>query len=192
MSRRWLNFPNLLSAVRFVAAPFLLLLAWTGHAIPFLVLLALALMSDAVDGFVARRRHETSELGTRLDSWGDLVTFVVVPVCAWWLWPEIMRREAPFVGLAMAAYLLPPAIGLVKFGRLTSYHTWAAKLVAVLMAFAVFALLIADLAWPFRAAVLLLCLSAIEEITITMHLGEARSNVRSYWHVVRDERGPAR
>lgn len=187
MSFRWLNPPNLLSAVRLVAAPFLLALAWTGQATPFLVLLALALLSDAVDGFVARRLHETSELGTCLDSWGDLVTFLVVPLCAWWLWPEIMRREAAVVGLVLVTYLLPPAIGLLKFGRLTSYHTWSAKAVAVVMSLAVFALLIADLAWPFHVAAVLLCLSAVEEIAITLRLPELRSNVRSYWHVTRQD-----
>lgn len=188
---RNMNIPNLLSAVRLIAAPFLLYLAWTGSSRLFLALLALALLSDAIDGFVARRLHKTSELGSRLDSWGDLVTFLVVPLCAWWLWPEIMRREAGYVILVMAVYLLPPAVGLVKFGRLTSYHTWSAKTVAVLMSIAVLALFITGVAWPFHVAAALLCLSAGEEIAISLHLSEPRSDVRSYWHVLREGAGRA-
>lgn len=179
----WANAPNLLSAFRLVAAPFLLYLAWTDRPGPFLALLALTLFSDAIDGFVARRLHATSELGTRLDSWGDLVTFLVIPLSAWWLWPEIIRRELLFVVLVLVAFVVPPIVGLVKFRRLTSYHTWSAKGVAVLMSMAIFLLFIADIAWPFRAASVLFCLSAWEEIAITLRLPELRSNVRSYWHI---------
>ena len=179
------SLPNLLSTFRLIAAPFLLYLAWTDHANLFLALLAITLLSDAIDGFVARRLHTSSELGTRLDSWGDLVTYLVIPLCAWWLWPEIIRREAEFVLLVLVAFIAPLIAGLLKFRRLTSYHTWSAKAVAVLMSIAIFLLFIADVAWPFRCVVVLLCLSACEEIAITLRLPELRSNVRSYWHVKR-------
>jgi CDP-diacylglycerol--glycerol-3-phosphate 3-phosphatidyltransferase len=46
-----------------------------------------------------------------------------------------------------------------------------------------------DIAWPFRCAAVLLCLSACEEIAITLRLTELRSNVRSYWHVIRQDSG---
>jgi CDP-diacylglycerol--glycerol-3-phosphate 3-phosphatidyltransferase len=189
MLHQWAKAPNLLSAFRLIAAPFLVYLAWTDRPGLFLVLLALTLLSDAIDGFVARRLHATSELGTRLDSYGDLVTFLVIPLCAWWLWPDIIRREAGFVLLVMAAFVIPPSVGLLKFRQLTSYHTWFAKVVAVLMSVAIFFLFMADIAWPFRLAAALLFLSACEEIAITLRLPELRSNVRSYWHVIREDSG---
>jgi CDP-diacylglycerol--glycerol-3-phosphate 3-phosphatidyltransferase len=187
MMHQWANIPNLLSAFRLIAAPFLLYLAWTERPKLFLVLLAFTLLSDAIDGFVARRLRVSSELGTHLDSLGDLVTYLVVPLCAWWLWPDIIRREAGFVLLVMAALIIPIIAGLLKFGQLTSYHTWSAKAVAVLMSIAIFLLLIADIAWPFQCAAVLLCLSACEEIAITLRLPELRSNVRSYWHINRQD-----
>ena len=189
MLRQWVNLPNLLSAFRLIAAPFLLYLAWTDRPRLFLALLAITLFSDAIDGFVARRLHATSEFGTRLDSWGDLVIYLVIPLCAWWLWPDIIRREAGFVLLVLTAFVIPPIAGLLKFRQLTSYHTWCAKAVAVLMSVAIFFLFMTDIAWPFRCAAVLLCLSACEEIAITLRLTELRSNVRSYWHVIRQDSG---
>ena len=82
---RWFTLPNLFSEFRIVAAPFLLLLAWHNLSYWFLALLFLALLSDAIDGYLARRLHETSELGTQLDSFGDLMVFLVVPLAVWWL-----------------------------------------------------------------------------------------------------------
>ena len=182
MSKR-LNIPNLLSGFRLIAAPFLLYLAWTGRPTPFLTLLSLSLLSDCVDGFIARRLGDTSEFGTRLDSWGDLATYLTVPLCAWWLWPEILKREAPFVLLAVAAYVVPLVAGFVKFRRLPSYHTWGAKAGAVLMSVAVLILFIADIAWPFRCAAIAQALVACEEVAITLRLSKPRANVSSFWHL---------
>ncbi|MBW2327077.1 MAG: CDP-alcohol phosphatidyltransferase family protein, partial [Deltaproteobacteria bacterium] len=80
MTTKLVSIPNLLSGFRLFAAPFLLYLAWMGHPNLFLVLLALSLLSDSIDGFVARRLNEVSELGTKLDSWGDLAIYLTVPL----------------------------------------------------------------------------------------------------------------
>jgi CDP-diacylglycerol--glycerol-3-phosphate 3-phosphatidyltransferase len=174
--------PNLLSGFRLVAAPFLLGLAWFGHANPFLILLGVSLLSDSVDGFIARRLKVASDLGTRLDSWGDLATYLTVPLCAWWLWPEILRREAFFVLVVIGGYVVPILAGLAKFRQAPSYHTWAAKGSAVLMSVAAFVLFITEIAWPFRLAALVQALEAFEEVLITIELPVPQGNVHSLWH----------
>jgi CDP-diacylglycerol--glycerol-3-phosphate 3-phosphatidyltransferase len=174
--------PNILSGFRLVAAPFLLWFAWTGHPNLFLILLSVSLLSDSVDGFIARRLKVASGLGTRLDSWGDLATYLTVPLCAWWLWPEILQREALFVLVAVGAYVVPILAGLAKFRRVPSYHTWAAKGSAVLMSVAAFVLFITEIAWPFRLAALIQALEALEEVLITIELPVPQGNVRSLWH----------
>ena len=185
MTPKLISIPNFLSGFRLIAAPFLLYLAWTGRPNTFLALLAVSLLSDAVDGFIARKLHETSDFGTKLDSWGELVTYLSVPLCAWWLWPEILKREAFFVLMVVAAYTVPLIAGLVKFQKLPTYHTWAAKTAAVLMSVGAFLLFISNVAWPFRCAAVVQALAACEEVAITLRLSELRGNVRSYWHVAR-------
>ena len=108
--------------------PVLGTLAWTNQPTAFFVGLVASLLSDVVDGWVARHQGVTTELGAKLDSWGDLATYATLPLFAWWLWPEILRAQAPFLGVALVAYFTPTLAGLLRFRRLTSYHTWAAKL----------------------------------------------------------------
>jgi CDP-diacylglycerol--glycerol-3-phosphate 3-phosphatidyltransferase len=182
MKMRRDQIPNILSGFRLVAAPFLLGLAWTGQQSLFLVLLAVSLLSDAVDGIIARRLRVASDMGTRLDSWGDLATYLNMPLCAWWLWPEILKREAFFVFVAIGAYVVPILAGLAKFRRLPSYHTWAAKISAVIMSVAALILFITGIAWPFRIAALLQALEAFEEVLITIELPAPQGNVQSLWH----------
>jgi CDP-diacylglycerol--glycerol-3-phosphate 3-phosphatidyltransferase len=182
---RLLSIPNLLSGFRLIAVPFLLYLAWTGRPNLFLSLLAISLLTDSIDGFLARRFFWTSEFGTKLDSWGDFAIYMTVPVCAWWLWPEVIRREAFFVLLVIGAYSLPFIFGFVKFKRLPSYHTWSAKIAAVVMSVAIFILFIFNISWPFHCAAILQALVAFEEISITFLLPERHCNVPSFWHAVK-------
>lgn len=177
--------PNLLSLLRIFLALLFLPVAHSGHREIFLVIFGLALISDAMDGYLARRLHQTSELGARLDSWGDCAVYCATPVALWWLWPEIIHREAFSVGLAIAAFILPIAIGLNKYRRLTSYHTMGAKIAAVLLAVTTPLLLLGGPAWPLRVAVLVLLAAEIEEIGITLTLPAWRSDVRSLWHARR-------
>ncbi len=175
--------PNLLSGFRLFAAPLMLYLSWMGWRITFLALLVLALLSDAIDGFIARRLNISSDIGAKLDSWGDLATYLIVPICLWWLWPEIVKREALFVIIVLGAYIVPLIAGYAKFRKLPSYHTWGAKIAAVLMSIAVFNLLLIDISLPFRCAALVQALVACEEVAITLQLHELKSNVKSIWHV---------
>jgi CDP-diacylglycerol--glycerol-3-phosphate 3-phosphatidyltransferase len=185
MTAKWVSIPNILSGFRLFAAPFLLYLSWMGHANLFLVLLALSLLSDSIDGYVARRMNEVSEIGTKLDSWSDLSIYLTVPLCAWWLWPEVLRRESFFVLLVMGAYIIPLMAGFIKFQKLPSYHTWAAKTAAVLMSVAVFILFIFDISWPFYCAAIVQAFVACEEVAITIRLSKLESNIRSYWHLIK-------
>jgi CDP-diacylglycerol--glycerol-3-phosphate 3-phosphatidyltransferase len=174
--------PNCLSIFRMVCAPFLLALAWFGQPHLFLALLVLALLSDAVDGTIARKYKQVTYLGAKLDSWGDFSIYMTVPLCAWWLWPDLIRREAPFVATVVASFAVPISLGFLKYRRLTSYHTWAAKFSAVVLSFGTLLMLLFNVTWPFEIATAILALSALEEIAITMTLRDWQSNVPSIWH----------
>jgi CDP-diacylglycerol--glycerol-3-phosphate 3-phosphatidyltransferase len=181
---RW-NVPNLLSGFRIACAPTLLVLAWHGAVPSFLVLFALGLASDVLDGVIARRLHQESEFGATLDQSADFALWVALPVGAWWLWPEILRREAPYVALALACLLLPTALAWLKYREVPGYHTWAAKLSSVWMGIAVPLLLLFDVAWPFRVAALFLLVAALDETSITLLLPECRHDVPSLFHAAR-------
>ena len=180
-----LTVPNLLSGLRLVLAPVLLLLAWTGRPTPFLVALTISLLSDLCDGWLARRLGQSSRLGTLLDSYGDLATYLTVPLCAWWLWPDLIRREAWYAAAVVSAYTFPIALGFLKYGRLTAYHTYGAKLSAVVVGASALVLFAGGPPLPFRIATWVLVLAELEEIAITTILPQWRPNVPSILHARR-------
>lgn len=180
-----LTLPNLLTGFRFVAAPGLLWLAWQGFGIAFMVLLALAFLTDLLDGFAARLTGQVSEFGATLDSWADVVTYLTITVACWWLWPAVVIRELVFVCLMVASCLLPAIVGFSKFGRFTSYHTWGVKIAAASMGSSLYLLFLGGPTWPFRIAAIICILAAIEEIVLTLLLPAPVSNVRSIWDVLK-------
>ena len=192
MAERRLNAPNLLSASRLAGAPALLLLAWQGSVGAFVVLFALGLASDALDGPLARRLGQETAFGARLDQWGDFALWVALPIGAWWLWPEILAREAPFVVLALACMLLPTAVAYLKYRAVPGYHTASVKLGAIAMGIAVPLLLLFDVGWPFRVAALFQVVCAIDELGITWLSPACRTDVPSVLHALRQRREPAR
>ena len=179
--------PNLLSTLRILAVPVLGALAWAGAASLWLVGLGLTLLTDVADGFLARRFGVQSELGAKLDSRADLLLYATLPVFAWWLFPDVLRREAGYLVVAVGCFVVPIAVGFLRWGRLTSYHTWAAKGTAVLMGVGMMALFTGGPAWPFHLAVVALLYEAIEEIAITAMLPRWKTDVPTLWHAITPE-----
>ena len=173
-----------LSCLRIALAPLLLALAWAGARAAFVACLVIALLSDALDGRIARWSGRPSERGAVLDSWGDLLTYTILPAAACWLRPEFVRAEAAWLAVAVASFVAPTAIGFLKYRRLTSYHTLGAKLAAHLVGASAVIVFAGGSALPFRLATAVLVLVEIEEIAITAVLPEWRPNVRSFRHAL--------
>jgi CDP-diacylglycerol---glycerol-3-phosphate 3-phosphatidyltransferase len=176
---------NSLSLLRLALLPVQAGLAFAGQAGPFLATFAAAMASDVVDGQVARRLGQATPLGAKLDSIADLATWAFLPLCLFWLWPDVITAQAPWLAVAIVAFALPTTVGLLRWGRLTSYHTFGAKLCSWAMAVGALALVVAGEDALFHAATLLLALSAIEELAITFVLPSWRADVPSLLHALR-------
>ena len=184
-----LNVPNTLSAARICAVPFQLHFAFTGQKTIFLVVLLLVLLSDAIDGFIARKTGQESEMGTRLDSLGDFLTYLSLPVCMWGLWPGLIQEEAPFFILGILSFVCPVLVGYGRFRRPVTFHTWGTKLSAVLAGITLLLMMFGDIRWPFRIATLIFCVAGLETIAVTLVLPSYNSKVHSLKRALEIRRG---
>ncbi|MDZ7747904.1 MAG: CDP-alcohol phosphatidyltransferase family protein [Halofilum sp. (in: g-proteobacteria)] len=183
------SLPNLLSALRLASIPPLLVLAWLDRPLAFLVVLLAAVLSDAVDGWLARRLGATSRLGARLDSLADYAVYVAVPLGGWWLWPEIVAREWSWFALVVVGYALPGALALLRFRRLSAYHTWSAKLAVALLSVAVLVLFAGGPAWPLHVGAPVALLAGLEQSLITLIAPHPRDQVPTIFHALVAFRG---
>ncbi len=183
--------PNLLSLLRLLSVPVLLGLAWYRQPMPFLALLLAGILSDALDGWLARRLDAVTKLGIRLDSMADFALYIAVPLGGWWLWPELLLREAPWIALIVIGYALPGALALIRFRRLSSYHTWSAKLAVALSALGLFLLFAIDVAWLLHIGAPLALLAGLEQSAITLVAPGPRDELPSIVHALRARRARA-
>ena len=102
--------PNLLTAARLLAAPYILYLLWTGGYRTALVWFAIASATDVLDGFLARRLRVVSKIGALLDPVADKVllsgSFLIlglrgiIPI---WLMVLVLGRDLMILGFAIVA-----------------------------------------------------------------------------------------
>lgn len=185
------NWPNLLSGFRLGSAPVLVGLAAYGQARAYLVGFSLALFTDFLDGYLARRLNQRSEFGAKLDLWGDVASLMTLPVAFALLWPSILYGERWLVVGALVAYGCSAAVAVRKFGRLASYHTWLGKTATLVLAVGAVLAMLGWATWGLRLGLVLMTGAVLEELLISCWLKEARTDLPSGWHVWR-ERSRAR
>lgn len=177
--------PNALSVMRLILVPVLYLLALQDMHAAFLGVLVVSFLTDLVDGPIARRLNQMSDIGAQLDSWADFAVYVSLPIWGAWLWPEIITIQRPYITAVLVSYMAPVIVGVIKYGRLPSLHTYGAKLSAICIGCGAILMFGFEIYLPFRLCVPLALATAIDEIfTITL-LRSWRPNVKSSWHAVR-------
>lgn len=182
------NLPNLVSFIRILMAPVLLYFALTQQPYWFIGVLIFAVFTDVLDGFFARTLNQITEMGSHLDSWGDFAIYSTMAICAWILWPNIMRRELLYFIIIIVSFILPVLIGFIKFHAFTSYHTWSVKLAVAITVVGYILLFTGLLDWPFRIAALFCLYAAIEEIAITLLIHREHVDVRTVWQALKYNR----
>ena len=96
-----------------------------------------------------------------------------------------LQPTVQIVGEVNRPGVFPIVLGYLKYGRLTAYHTYGAKLSAVVVGASALVLFGGGPPLPFRIATWVLVLAELEEIAITTILPEWRANVPSILHARR-------
>ena len=112
---RWLSAPNLVTALRSVGSPALILLAINDKAGGVAIVVAILVVTEWLDGFLARTLHQESEFGARLDTIADASFYTSLLVALVALSPEVMKREAAWIAAAIGSYAVSWLSGLLKF-----------------------------------------------------------------------------
>jgi len=180
--------PNVISSVRLVASPLLLVAGKRGEANGFILLLALFLITDLADGMLARLLNQRSKLGASLDTWGDIFMFFSMTGGWYLLWPESFFREGLSIVFAIGSIGLSGLVSLLKHHRLPAYHTWTAKISSATVGIGALLMFAEVTPWLFRCAVAVLAVSAAEETFITLLLPKWQPDIHSLHRAVQIRR----
>jgi CDP-diacylglycerol--glycerol-3-phosphate 3-phosphatidyltransferase len=184
------NIADWITAYRIITAPIVFLLIFFSNQLIFSIFLTISFLSDAIDGFVARRLKIVSSRGAYLDSIGDVITVVVAIIGVFWFRFDFVKEQVVWLAIIIGLYFLQLGLAYWRYGRPSSFHTYAVKLAAVMQALFLLALLFFDyLDWLFKIVVVLSVIEAIEEIILIFVLKKWETDVKGlYWVLKRKKK----
>jgi len=191
MSRRAFYIVNGITIYRVATVPLLVYLIFRHEPVAFRWLLAVSFLTDAIDGYLARKYKVVSKAGATLDSIGDDLTVLVAIIGMVVVNPAFFRQQWIAVSVLAVLYLFQAGAAFFKYGRLTSFHTWLAKIAAILHgSFLILFFFLGEPPIPlFFAAAVATCLDLIEEIVMVFLLPEWQADVRGLYILFKKKRG---
>ncbi|WP_298759242.1 CDP-alcohol phosphatidyltransferase family protein [uncultured Psychroserpens sp.] len=183
------NIADWFSFYRIAAAPFILGFIWFDQQLICASLLAVSYATDAIDGFLARKLKITSPRGSQLDSFGDQITLVVGLIALFYFEKEFIIKNVLLIAIAFVPYIIQMLIAYFKYGKATAFHTYLAKLSAVMQsAFILYALFFDPNYILFYIMIGIGLLETFEEITLIFMYPHWASDVKGIYWAYRDKR----
>lgn len=183
------NIADWFSFYRIFAAPFLLALIWFDLRLIFAWLLLVSYLTDAIDGYLARKLKITSARGSQLDSFGDQITLIIGLIGLFCFETEFIKTNLLLISLVFIPYIIQMIIAYFKYGRATAFHTYLAKLSAVLQSvFILWALFISPEYTLFYIMIVVGILETVEEIILIFMYEKWASDIKGIFWALRDKR----
>lgn len=162
-------------------------MALCGHEKWFAIFLCINLVTDILDGLIARLFNMSTEIGAKLDSLADLGTYILAFLGIWlFKWPDFAPHAISFLtffGLFVGSHVL----ALIKFGRLPSLHLYSWKIGGYIQGFFFFVLFVFGFNTTFYYVMVTWGMLAFtEHIVIQLLLKELKSNAKGLYWVLRD------
>lgn len=182
-----LNIPNVLSAYRIAALPFITWTIFSGDDRLFIILLSVNLVTDILDGAIARRFNMMTEFGARLDSLADLGTYAMAFAGMIVLKSRFANAHAAEFFCLIALIVLVQVVSLLRFRKLTSFHLYTSKIAAYLQGIFIFVLFLFRYNAFFYYPVLIFSfISELEGLLIVSMIPALRTNVKGVYFILKE------
>jgi len=184
--------PNAITITRIALIPVLVLLMVRHRVVPFTAILIGSLLGDILDGLLARALGACSDLGAMLDSLADTLLLFVAAAGAWTFHRAEMSQHLAAFALVPSAWGLENLAALLRYGKLSSFHTYLSRAAAYAMGIFIGVLFCFGFhLWLMRLALGVFLVATGEEFILLGLLPTWTADVRGTWWVLRKRAAPA-
>jgi len=178
---------NGITLYRILAAPILIGLVYAKQFEVFKWLLLFSFFTDLIDGYLARKFKVASIMGSRLDSIGDDLTVLAAVIGLFVFKSEFAHKEFGILMILFLLFVFQTVFALVRYKKISSFHTYLAKLAAILQGifFILIFLLPEPLYFLFYAAAVVTSIELLEEIILVALLSKWEANVKGLFWVLK-------
>jgi len=172
-----------------LALPFIVYSIVIGNKQLYITLLSINLVTDILDGLIARTFKLETELGARLDSFADMGTYLMAFSGMIVLEHEFVSEHRVAFSLIIGMYTLPQLISLVRFRRPTSFHLYSSKMLGYIQGIWIFTYFVFGYqVWYFYFMVTASCLVYFEALVIVTFIPTLRSNVKGIYFMLKEHK----
>ena len=157
------NLANYISILRIALS--VLLVFTKPLSLIFFAIFIICGLSDILDGFIARNYGFANDFGAKLDSFADVVFFLVYLIA---LWPVLCYSYWIFLWIIGIIFIkiISIVLGFVKYGKLALIHTYLNKITGACLILLPFLLLLTSSKAIIVATCLMATLASLEELII--------------------------
>ena len=187
-TERFWTIPNVISLYRIFIFPLVLYLIIAGNEKLFSIFITINLISDILDGWIARAFKMQTRIGARLDSWADLGTYLLAFIAVYvFKWNQLQPYSFTLI-IFFVIRIISYAIVIIKFRGLIGLHTYLSKFTGYIQGAFIIALFLFNFyLWLYYFALLVGILDCVEEIIIILIISTPMSNVKGLYWILKDK-----
>lgn len=185
-----LNVPNLISLYRLLVFPLILYTALTGQEKLFVILLCLSLVSDVLDGNIARYFKLQTHFGAALDNLADICTYAMALLGLFvFKWTEI-QPHALILYIFLSVFVVSYFISFFRFGKIPGLHLYSAVSAGYIQSIFFFILFVFGFyPWMYYLAISWGVIAYIEKILVLFKLDDIKIGVKGlYWLMKKEDK----
>ena len=184
-----LNIPNLLSFYRLVVSPLILFFALSGHERLYVIFICISLISDILDGNIARIFKLQTRFGAALDNLADICTYILAFLGMFlFKWGDIQPHVwvfYMFLGILLLSYI----IAFIRFQKIPGLHLYLAVSSGYAQGIFIFILFVFGFyPWMFYTVAIWGTIAYIEKIFILIMLDDIRPGVKGLYWLIREQK----
>jgi len=178
-----LNIPNAISFYRLAVSPVILALAIMNHEKWFVILLCLSLISDILDGNIARYFNLRTHFGAALDNLADMCTYALALLGIFQFRWNAIEPHAWALYLFLTVFVLSYIIAFIRFGKIPGLHLYSAVTAGYIQGIFFFILFVWGFyPWIYYLAVGWGTIAYIEKVLVLLRLDDIKFDVKGlYW-----------
>ncbi len=179
-----LNVPNAISLYRLLMFPVILTIGILGYERGFVILFCINLLTDIVDGFIARNFHMQTNFGATLDNLADIGTYILAIFGLFaFKWAEV-KPYSWLLFLFLSLFVLSYGVAFLRFGKVPGLHLYSAVIAGYLQGAFFFALFAFGFwLWFYYLAVGWGVIAYTEKIILLLRIPGIKSGLKGlYWY----------
>lgn len=184
-----LNVPNLISLYRLLVFPVILYLALTGQEKWFVILLCASLISDVLDGNIARLFKLQTKFGAALDNLADICTYAMALLGLFIFKWDVIEPHALILYIFLTFFVLSYFVSFFRFGKIPGLHLYSAVSAGYIQSIFFFVLFVFGFyPWMYYLAVGWGALAYVEKILVLFKLKDIQIGVKGlYWLIKKEQ-----